>query len=123
MCCSMTQLSVDFIRTSARAMSRSLRGQGCGNCCPGSGLFGTQSSGAIVAETGSSIVALQTPCPEPDSSAGSEKWYCSHRHFNTTRNTTAETNNPKIPEMTKVFSCCNSHACVQTAVRTMMLVR
>ena len=47
----------------------------------------------------------------------------SHRHFNTTRKTTPETNNPKMPDMTQVFSCFNPHACVQTAVRTMMLVR
>ena len=49
MCCSMMQLSVNFIRTSASAIGRSLRGHGCGNCCPGSGFFGPQSSGAIVA--------------------------------------------------------------------------
>ena len=49
MCCSMTQLSVNYIRTSASVIGRSLRGQGCGNCCPGSGFFGPQSSGAIVA--------------------------------------------------------------------------
>ena len=49
MCCSTMQLSVNFIRTSAGAMGRSLRGHGCGNCCPGSGFFGPQSSGAMVA--------------------------------------------------------------------------
>ena len=49
MCCSMTQLSVSFIRTSASAIGRSLREHGCGSCCPGSGFFGPQSSVAIVA--------------------------------------------------------------------------
>ena len=48
-CSSITQLSVNFIKTSASAMGRSLRGHFCGNCCPGSGFFGPQSSGAIVA--------------------------------------------------------------------------
>ena len=43
MCCSMTQLSVNS------AIGRSLRGHGCGKCCAGSGFFGPQSSGAIVA--------------------------------------------------------------------------
>ena len=49
MCCSMTQLSVNFIRTTVSAIGRSLRGHGCGNCCPDSGFFGPQSSEAIVA--------------------------------------------------------------------------
>ena len=49
MCCSMTQLSVNFLRSSASATGRTLRGHGCGNCCPGSGFFGPQSGGATVA--------------------------------------------------------------------------
>ena len=40
MCCSDTQLSINFIRTSANATGRSLRGHGCGICCPGSGFLG-----------------------------------------------------------------------------------
>ena len=56
MCCSTTQLSVNFIKTSASVTGRNFRGQGCGNCCPGSGFFGPQSKGAIVAAVQSSAV-------------------------------------------------------------------
>ena len=58
--CSITQLSVNFIKTSARTMGQSLREQGCGNCCPGSGFFGPQSCGAIVAAVHSFAVRCGT---------------------------------------------------------------
>ena len=48
MCCSITQLSANFISTSANAIGRSFRGHGCGICCSGSGFLGPQSSGVIV---------------------------------------------------------------------------
>ena len=35
----------------------------------------------------------------------------------------AETNNPKMPGKTKEFLCYKPHACAQTAVDAMMLVR
>ena len=64
--------SVNFIRTSARAMGRGFRGQGCGNCCPGSDFFGPQSSGAIVAAVHSfavwcgTIARVQVPIHSSD---------------------------------------------------------
>ena len=63
MCCSITQLSANFISTSANAIGRSFRGHGCGICCPGSGFLGPQSSGAIVAAVHS--FAVQCHCPGP----------------------------------------------------------
>ena len=48
MCCSVTQLSANFMSTSASAMGWSLRGHGFGICCHGSNFFGPQSCGAIV---------------------------------------------------------------------------
>ena len=60
MCCSITQLSASFISTSASAIGRSFRGQGCGICCPGSGFLGPQSSGAIVAAVHSLAVLCGT---------------------------------------------------------------
>ena len=45
MCCSITQLSVNFMSTSANAIGRSFPGHSCGICCPGSGFLGPQSSG------------------------------------------------------------------------------
>ena len=60
MCCSITQLSATFIGTSANAIGRSFRGHGCGNCYPGSGFLGPQSSGAVDAAVHSSAVWCDT---------------------------------------------------------------
>ena len=64
--CSLTQLSVNFIKTSAPSLGRSLRGQGCGKCCPGVQVSSVRSlSGAIVAAVQSFACLVWDHCLGP----------------------------------------------------------